>query len=248
MVLLGVILTLTSVQCDSSCNGRDGHAGVNGAPGRDGLAGAKGEKGEPAVMVQGPADSDVLRQLKGEVGSRGPPGDMGPKGYRGEVGTAGRPGNKGQPGPNGENIGHGSNPLQQTHSAFSAIRTDTSYPPYNQKVTYQTTVVNNPGHFDAGTGLFTCKIPGVYYFSFHCAAKVSICLHIASDALTSKLGFCDNNRNLEQAMSGGVVLELALNQTVWLESFKDKQTANDARDIREKKIIFNGFLLFADKE
>ncbi|XP_034546079.1 uncharacterized protein LOC117817461 [Notolabrus celidotus] len=247
-VLVGVASLLMSVQCSTSCRGTDGQAGLNGAPGRDGLTGEKGEKGEPARMADGPVDADVLMRLKGEVGGRGLQGAMGPKGYQGNLGAAGRAGSAGLPGPIGKKIGQGYQALQQASSAFSVIRTETSYPGLNQKVTFQTAVVNNPGDFDRATGQFTCRIPGVYYFNFHSVAKVSICLYIASDALTNKLGFCDYNRNNDQVLSGGVVLELTANQKVWLESFRDQQTNTEVRDNREKQIIFNGFLVSASTD
>ncbi|XP_060897814.1 complement C1q subcomponent subunit C-like [Labrus mixtus] len=248
LVLVGVTLSLKSIQCDVSCGGTNGQPGVNGDPGRDGLPGVKGEKGEPALMAAGPVDADVLLRLRGEVGSRGSQGDMGPKGYSGNLGAAGYPGTAGRPGPNGRSVGQGQHSHQQTQSAFSVMRTETSYPAYNQIVTYQMTVVNNPGHFNPAMGVFTCRIAGVYYFNFHSAAKVSICLNIASDALTNKLGFCDYNKNYDQVLSGGVVLELTVGQKVWLESFRDQQTATDSQDNREKQIIFNGFLLFSNTE
>ncbi|XP_022075303.1 complement C1q subcomponent subunit C-like isoform X1 [Acanthochromis polyacanthus] len=250
-VLVGVAMLLSTDQCDASCKGTDGHAGEAGAPGRDGWRGVKGEKGEPAVMVDGPVDTNVLLRLKGDAGSRGMPGVMGPKGYHGGLGAAGVPGNPGHPGPAGRNIGKGQHSFQHgAQSAFSVIRTARDYPPY-QVLTFQQTVVNTPSvlpHFDPNTGYFTCSIPGVYYFTFHSVAKVSMCLRIASDALNEKLGFCDYNRNYDQVLSGGVVLKLAARQKVWLESFKDQQTDTDARDTREKQIIFNGFLLFTDSQ
>ncbi|XP_031160809.1 complement C1q subcomponent subunit A isoform X1 [Sander lucioperca] len=248
-VLVGVSLLLTTGQCDVSCSGLDGRPGEKGPPGRDGYPGAKGEKGEPVVMVDGPVDPGVLLRLKGEMGSRGSPGAMGPKGYRGALGAAGYPGVAGRPGPDGRNIGHGGqHSPQQARSAFSVIRTDNSYPRVGQVVTFQSTEVNTPGDFTAATGYFTCRVPGVYYFTFHSVAKVSVCLYIASDALADKLGFCDYNRNIEEVLSGGVVLQLRARQKVWLESFRDQQRPSEMGDINEKRIIFNGFLLFANTE
>lgn len=250
-MLVGVASLLSTSQCDVSCKGTDGHVGEAGAPGRNGWPGVKGEKGEPALMVDGPVDTSVLLRLKGEAGSRGSPGAMGPKGYRGGLGTAGLPGKAGQPGPAGQKLGQGQQSSQQgAKSAFSVIRNVKDYPPY-QRLTFQQTVVNIPSalpHFNLNTGYFTCSIPGVYYFTFHSVAKVSMCLGIASDVLSEKLGFCDYNRNHDQVLSGGVVLKLRARQKVWLESFKERQTDADARDNREKMVIFNGFLLFKDAQ
>lgn len=241
---MGVASFLMSVDCSTSCRGTDGQPGVVGSPGRDGLHGQKGEKGESAPNAEGPLDPGTLLRLRGEVGSRGLQGAIGPKGYRGDLGIAGRPGNPGSPGPNGKSLSHGDQNSHETSSAFSVVRTETSYPQFKQKITYQNASVNNPGHFDIATGEFTCRIPGVYYFNFQVQGKVSICLNIVSDALENPLGFCDYSRNLEQVFPGGVVLELAANQKVWLESFKEQQTDNEVRDTRTKLITFNGFLLF----
>lgn len=249
-VLVGVALLLTTGQCDVSC--RDGQAGESGIPGRDGRGGQKGEKGEPAVMASGPVDAGALLRLNGDAGSRGPPGVIGPKGYRGELGPPGLPGNPGRPGVPGRNMlrsNGGQANHQQAHSAFSVMRTDSSYPPYNQRVTYQTAVVNTLRDFNIATGEFTCRVAGVYYFTFHAVAKVSLCLRIASAAPFNKVGFCDYNkndyhRNTEQVLSGGVVLQLTAGQKIWLESFRDQQRDTDSRDTNTKQIIFSGFLLF----
>ncbi|XP_053303222.1 complement C1q subcomponent subunit A [Pleuronectes platessa] len=241
--LVGVALLLKAGQCDASCDGRPGAAG---SPGRDGWAGVKGEKGEPdAAMADRSVDEGVLQRMKGQAGNRGLQGAIGPKGFRGDLGAAGYPGIPGPPGPEGSSIGLGQDSSQQAVSAFSVIRTESSYPRYNQPVTFQTTVVNRGRDFTAATGYFTCRVPGVYYFTFHSGAKVSMCLRLASDALTNKLGFCDYNRNNDQVLSGGAVLQLTVGQKVWLESFKDQQTDSEARDTKDKSIIFNGFLLFS---
>ncbi|XP_010753015.3 complement C1q subcomponent subunit A [Larimichthys crocea] len=241
-ILLGVALLLRTGRCDVNCGG--GRPGQPGIPGRNGWPGPKGEKGEPAQLPSGPVDPNILLRLKGEMGNRGEQGVMGPKGFRGDLGPAGGAGRPGRPGPDGRNIGHGDSSPQQARSAFSVMRTDSSYPSLEQVVTYQHTVVNTPQDFNAATGVFTCRIAGVYYFTFHSMAKVSVCLRLASDPPFTKLGFCDYNRNFDQVLSGGAVLELTAGQRVWLESFRDQQRPEETRDTNQKQIIFSGFLLF----
>ncbi|KAF7651353.1 hypothetical protein LDENG_00112160 [Lucifuga dentata] len=246
-ILVGVSLLPVPSQCNVNCKGMDGHPGEAGAPGRDGWPGMKGQKGEPALMAGGPVDMVSFQRLRGETGDRGPQGVMGPKGFRGDLGAPGLPGEPGDPGPDGQSIGQVHISSQQAQSAFSVVRTDRRYPPYNQIITYQSAIVNKPSQdFNIATGYFTCRVAGVYYFVFHSVSKVSMCLGIASDVLGNKLGFCNYNkkRPSDQVLSGGVVLQLEAGEKVWLESIRDQQTDADGRDNNDKQIIFNGFLLF----
>uniref|UniRef100_A0A1A7XLQ4 Complement component 1, q subcomponent, A chain n=1 Tax=Iconisemion striatum TaxID=60296 RepID=A0A1A7XLQ4_9TELE len=251
LVLVCMVGFLPAVRCNPGCKGTDGRPGEAGSPGRDGLFGMKGEKGEPAVFVEGPVDPPVLLRLKGDRGSPGVAGPMGPKGFRGHVGASGLPGEPGPLGKPGRNIGTGQSVSQQEaqFSSFSVIRNDSTYPPF-KKISFQSMVVNNPGDFNMTAGNFVCRIPGVYYFTFHSVAKVSMCLSLVADSADDKLTFCDYNSNkiYEHMLSGGAVLKLAANDKVWLESFQDEQLASDKQDSREKYIIFNGFLLFSSPE
>ncbi|KAM9759157.1 uncharacterized protein ACNS7B_005912 [Menidia menidia] len=247
---VGVASLLSSVRCDVNCKGAEGHLGLPGGPGRDGWPGEKGQKGEPAQKPEGPADQRQLLKLKGEMGSQGAQGPTGPKGYHGTVGVAGLSGAPGPKGPDGKSTSlAGAASGSQTLAAFSAIRTDSNYPHFAQKVKYQETVVSNP-NFDQATGEFTCSTPGYYYFTFHSVAKVSMCLAIGSEALRRPLVFCDFNRArlYDQVLSGGAVLQLARGEKVWLESVNAGQVGQDSSDTREKRVIFNGFLLFSNPE
>uniref|UniRef100_A0A8C6SDX2 C1q domain-containing protein n=1 Tax=Neogobius melanostomus TaxID=47308 RepID=A0A8C6SDX2_9GOBI len=234
LLLVGGFSLLSIIGCDCP---RDG---LNGEPGRDGRPGLKGQKGESAL--EGNSVPLALLKLKGEAGPRGAQGIMGPKGYSGHLGHTGAPGQSGEPGPNGKQIG----PVvvaPQKHSAFSVMRTSAVYPLYAQVVTFDTTVVNDPADFNVESGKFTCSTAGIYYFTFSSMAKVSMCLSINSDA-REEVAFCDFNRNYDQVMTGGVVLELQVGQKVWLKSIRDLQLATDVQDRKPKQIIFNGFLLF----
>ncbi|CAL8338474.1 unnamed protein product [Merluccius merluccius] len=115
-----------------------------------------------------------------------------------------------------------------------------------QKVVFQNAVVNTPGDFSLTTGTFKCRVSGLYYFVFHAASRVSMCLRLRSEVVSeTDLGFCDyNSRGTGQVLSGGAVLQLTKDQHVWMEGFTDNQSPSVSTDIQEKQIIFNGFLLF----
>ncbi|XP_031664659.1 complement C1q subcomponent subunit A isoform X1 [Oncorhynchus kisutch] len=234
-VCVAVLLSLG--RCQNRCLVQDGTPGAQGTPGRDGRQGAKGEKGEPALQL----DARLPHGLKGTKGSRGIPGDMGPKGLSGDLGPEGPSGPPGPPGP----AGRGGDQSHQHRAAFSVSRTDISYPPYKRTLTYNSAITSS-NLINLNSGIFTCSIPGVYYFVFHSEAKVGMCLYLKSDALGERmLGFCDyNNRATTQVLSGGVVLDLSRGNKVWLEPFKDEQPENVKDDKKDKKILFNGFLLF----
>ncbi|KAJ7997507.1 hypothetical protein DPEC_G00229740 [Dallia pectoralis] len=239
--VLIVALLLSSGQCQDVCRAQDGEKGAPGAPGRDGRPGVKGEKGEPALHLE----TELPRLQRGPKGSRGPPGDMGPKGLAGDLGPQGPSGPQGEPGPAGR---AGVSSLQQI-AAFSVMSNSTKYPPWNRVLTY-TNSITSSSLINLATGYFTCSTAGIYYFVFHAETKVSMCLYLKSDSLgEKKLGFCDYNnranfRNNAQVLSGGAVLELAKGHRVWLEPFKDKQPDSVKTDMKEKKIVFNGFMLF----
>lgn len=103
------------------------------------------------------------------MGSRGLPGEMGPKGYSGDLGPVGPAGVQGPPGPPGFHR----DPSRNLNSAFAVSRTDRSYPPYDQKLTFNKAITNIASHFSLPTGTFTCKVAGIYYFVFHSMSKVS---------------------------------------------------------------------------
>lgn len=81
---------------------------------------------------------------------------------QGPVGPAGPPGKAGPPGPPGPKGGKG---LTQGPVAFyAALKED-----FNKEdvLKFETVMTNLGGRYDASTGMFTCKLAGVYHFSYH---------------------------------------------------------------------------------
>ncbi|NXN19072.1 C1QB protein, partial [Indicator maculatus] len=126
-----------------------GIPGAPGLPGSNGRDGENGPKGEPGD--------------RGEKGDPGVPGLPGEAGLRGIPGGRGLPGFMGLPGPQGD---HGDYKAT-VKSAFCAARSLSSYPRQEQAVRFNRVLSNEQEHYDSRSGRFTCRLPGIYYFTYH---------------------------------------------------------------------------------
>ncbi|EOB04738.1 Complement C1q subcomponent subunit B, partial [Anas platyrhynchos] len=179
-----------------------------------------------------------VNDYNGMVGI-GYPGKIGP---RGPMGSKGLQGPTGPPGPQGDSGDY----KATLKSAFSAARTISIFPRRDQPIRFDRVITNEKGHYENRYGRFTCRVPGIYYFTYHVTSKGSLCLRMKKGRGGSKgdvvLTFCDYVHSSYQITTGGVVLKMAMNDSVWLEPTEK----NAIVGIEGSDSIFSGFLIFPE--
>lgn len=156
---------------------------------------------------------------------------MGPSGFPGIPGLMGPPGEPGEEG----------RYKQKHQSVFTVTRQTIQYPLSNNLVKFNTVVTNPQGDYDTGTGKFTCKVPGLYYFVYHTSQTANLCVLLYRSGVKVTT-FCDHMSNSRQVSSGGVLLRLQAGEEVWL-------AVNDYNGMvgtEGSDSVFSGFLLFPD--
>lgn len=160
----------------------------------------------------------------------------------GPPGAPGLPGPTGMPGPMGEPGDY----KVTSKSAFSAARSISSYPRRDQPVRFERIITNPNGHYENRYGRFTCRVPGTYYFTYHVTSRGNLCLSIKKGRGSSRgdrvVTFCDFVQSSFQVTTGGVVLKMAMNESVWLEPTEK----NSLVGLEGADSIFSGFLIFPE--
>ncbi|CAI9165549.1 unnamed protein product [Rangifer tarandus platyrhynchus] len=240
-VLLPLLLLnlLRVSRAQSSCIGPSipGIPGIPGKPGPDGKPGTPGTKGEQGLP-------GLVRHLnengeKGDPGFPGMPGKVGPKGPVGPKGVPGPPGARGPKGESGD--------YRATQKiAFSASRTINHHLKSGQPIRFDHVITNANENYQARISKFTCKVPGLYFFTYHASSRGQLCVDIMRgwEAPRKVVTFCDYVQNTFQVTTGSIVLKLEKEETVFLQA-TDK---NALVGIDGANSIFSGFLLFPDAE
>ncbi|KAM5125497.1 uncharacterized protein ACMZJ9_022156 [Mantella aurantiaca] len=232
--LLLLLLTLPLSEAQSCQSSMPGFPGVPGIPGADGVDGSDGQKGDAGS--HGVIDGWKIEDHEGDPGPPGNPGKVGPKGPIGPPGPPGPIGEKGRKGDSGDY-------KTEVHSAFSIKKLAPGLPRREQPIRFDRPLININNQYNTNTGKFTCHYPGIYYFTYHATSRGHLCLHIMKGKADTKekvVSFCDQVLNVFQVTTGGVVLEVQKDETVWLEtSEKNNLLGTDGADS-----IFTGFLLF----
>ncbi|NXH11048.1 C1QA protein, partial [Bucco capensis] len=217
---------------DGMCRAPDGKDGFPGVPGLNGRPGQKGDVGEPGKSAQ----TTGIQGPKGDAGEPGPPGIPGNQGYYGSQGLPGLPG---QLGPKG-NKGKAGTILEQPRPAFSASRR--SPLSTGSTVVFDNIITNEESSYSSQTGEFTCRIPGIYYFTYQVVSSGDLCLSITKNS-EPVVSFCDyNSHGILQVNSGSSVLSLAAGDHVSVSS--DPARASAIYSGAEADSVFSGFMLF----
>lgn len=165
-------------------------------------------------------------------GEPGEPGEAGSEGLRGFPGVPGLPGDTGQ-----SSFAY--------RSAFSVALTEATSST-NTPLRFLKTFYNEQRHYDGLSGKFRCRIPGIYFFTYHLTVQGSearIALYRNSRPL-SLITDQFQQGDLDQT-SGETVLSLQSGDEVWLELYGYGEAERDARvysDIYTDS-TFSGFLL-----
>ncbi|XP_029996907.1 complement C1q tumor necrosis factor-related protein 6 [Sphaeramia orbicularis] len=180
----------------------------------------------------------ILKGDKGDRGDRGTPGKVGPEGPPGSRGPTGSKGSKGQAGVPGE-------PCKLQYSAFSVGRRKSlhSLESY-QTLVFDTVFVNVESHFNMFEGKFICHIPGIYYFNvnIHTWNFKETYLHIMQNNAEQAIVYAQPaDRSIMQSQS--VMLQLVLNDEVWIRLYKRERENAVYSDDVDVYITFNGYLI-----
>lgn len=175
-------------------------------------------------------NSGILKGQKGELGPMGPPGRTG------LPGSPGLPGPVGQPGAKGEK-GMPTDIASLERSAFSYKKTSSRISKKDQgEIRFEKAI--NAGS-TLTNGVFTSKVKGYYYFTYHVTSRTKACLEIKKNSV-SLVRFCDSLQKGFFVMSGSVVELLDVNDKISLQPTEDSIIIGT----QGVDSIFSGFLLF----
>ncbi|KAK5614370.1 hypothetical protein CRENBAI_000610 [Crenichthys baileyi] len=135
----------------------------------------------------------------------------------------------------------------ELRSAFSVSRTNSMEGGPKMIVTFDTVYVNIGGDFDAKAGLFRCRIPGAYYFSFTVGKfphkDLSVMLMKNRNEVQA-IVYEENAGEERKVQSQSVMLQLEFDDTVWLRLHGDPHYALYSNT--GHYTTFNGYLIYPD--
>ena len=178
-----------------------------------------------------------LTGAAGKVGPRGFTGDHGVKGQNGAQGVKGQTGSKGVKGEKGEPSGSSATPM----SAFSA-QTEADLTSA-QTIRFNVEYVDIGNDFDHTTGVFTCRIPGLYFFTytFQRYERVNMDIQLrVNNIAKAVLNVKHSEANDHDAHSQSVILQLEGGDQVILYTTREMYILSNPQNN-----IFSGYLIHA---
>lgn len=126
-------------------------------------------------------------------------------------------------------------------SAFSAVLT-TAYPAAGMPIQFNQVLYNGENHYDAHSGVFSCQVPGLYFFSYHIhvnGANALVALYKNEEPVM--FSYDEYNKGFLDQLSGSTVLMLQTHDRVYIQVPDEESNGIFAAD--NVHCSFSGFLI-----
>ncbi|TNN54064.1 Collagen alpha-1(VIII) chain [Liparis tanakae] len=126
--------------------------------------------------------------------------------------------------------------------AFTAIVT-TPFPPVGTPVIFDKLLYNGRQNYNPETGVFTCDMPGIYYFAYHVHCKgANVWVALMRNNEPVMYTYDEYKKGFLDQASGSAVLPLQAGDTVYIQLPSDQASGLYAGQYVHSS--FSGYLLY----